>query len=169
MMKLLPLAVLSLTLSAPAVATELLFAGQVQQLTLQPSGVGDCPPMCPTDAGPDKNGVRHVCVSNAGGCQIADIKVVTDYLASSETPLQSFKSRTGEWGQLNFPVSEKLILVHAVDGVATWAPLTIRDGKTYFKAADMREINRVPVRSLARDDDGLVPVELLVAAIHAAH
>ncbi|MFZ4876786.1 hypothetical protein ACL9RI_17030 [Janthinobacterium sp. Mn2066] len=168
-MKLLSLATLSLALAAPAGATELLFAGQVQQLTLQPSGVGDCPPMCPADTGPDKNGVSHVCVSNAGGCQTATVKVVTDYLATSETPLLSFKSRTGEWGKLNFPVKEELILVHAVDGVATWAPLLMRDGKAYFKAADMREINRVPVHALAKDGDGLVPLDQLVAAIHAAH
>lgn len=169
MMKLLSIAAMSLALSAPAGAAELLFAGQVQQLTLQPSGVSDCPPVCPINTGPDAYGVSHVCVSNAGGCQTATVKVVTDYLATSETPLLSFKSRTGEWGKLNFPVREELVLVHAVDGVTTWAPLLMREGKAYFKAADMREINRVPVRSLARDADGLVPVELLVAAIHSTH
>jgi hypothetical protein len=167
MLKLLFMSALSLTLTTPCAAEELLFTAQVQKLTLQPSGVGDCPPPCPAVKATDADGRVSVCVTNAGGCQTAEVKLVSDYIGTRKAGMHVFKSRTGEWGQLNFPNTPELILVHAVDGKTTWAPLSVRDGKTYFKATAMRQVGPVPVQSLAPDADGLVPVEVLIERVRS--
>lgn len=61
---------------------------------------------------PDANGVRHVCISNDGECQAAEIKVLTDYLGSSTAATQTFASRIGEWGRLSMPNSPQPLLVN---------------------------------------------------------
>ncbi|RJG22537.1 hypothetical protein D3872_05205 [Massilia cavernae] len=109
----------------------------------------------------------RICLSNQGGCQTVEVKVVTQYLGSNNDATHTFRSRTGEWGGLNFPMTSNVILVHASDGKATWAPLVSRDGKTYFKAASMSSVGVVPVWKLEKDADGNVPLETLVGRIRA--
>lgn len=152
-------------LPAPASASDQLFAGTVQRQIVEPSGTSDCPPPCPANPKPDANGMTRVCVSNAGGCQIVELKVLHDYLGSSNEPIEKFSSRTGEWGKLNFPDSATPVLVHAVDGVAHWTELTTRDGVDLIdprNKAFMRTFTTLHAVTFTPDADGLVPVTQLV-------
>lgn len=114
-----------------ASAEQLLFTGQVQSLTLQPSGVGQCAPPCGWPEKQPANGLQKICITNQGGCQIASIKVLVDHLGRDEDKVMEFTSRTGEWGKLNFPVTRDPILVYAHEGKPNWLPLVERDGTTY--------------------------------------
>jgi hypothetical protein len=73
-----------------------------------------------------------------------------------------FPSRTGEWGRLNFPNDETPILVYAKDGEATWAPLTVHDGKSWFKVSALRGQIRVMAQSLEQNGDGEVALDQLI-------
>jgi len=159
-MKRLTLLLCSLAFSQAAFAEEWLFTGQVQSITLQPSGLGQCKRAC-ADTPPGS-----VCISNEGGCQDAVLKIVEDHLGSRTGETVHFASRTGEWGKLNFPNDDALILVYAKDGHTTWAPLTTRDGKAYFKASAMHGEIRTKLQMLTQDADGEAELDQLIAALH---
>ena len=146
-------------------ASEQLFTGSVQRQIVASSGTPDCALPCPAQQPPDANGVTHVCISNAGGCQVVELKVLHDYLGTSTESVEKFSSRTGEWGKLNFPDSAAPLLVHAVDGVAHWTALTIRDGVDLIDPKDkvfMRAFATLHAVTFTPDADGLVPVTQLV-------
>lgn len=146
-------------------ASEQLFTGTVQRQIVEPSGTPDCPPPCPANPKPDANGMTRVCVSNAGGCQVVEVKVLHDYLGTSNETVQKFSSRTGEWGQLHFPDSATPVLVHAVDGVAHWMPLTTRDGVDLIDPKDTafrRAFFQLRGVTFPLDADGKLPVAHLV-------
>ncbi|MYN05192.1 hypothetical protein GTP41_24150 [Pseudoduganella sp. DS3] len=126
----------ALSLPFTATAERLLFTGQVQSITLQPSGVGQCSLPCGAPKTP-VNGIRSVCVSNAGGCQNAAVKVLTDHLGGhNEGKVLEFASRTGEWGGLTFPNEPEPILVFAHEGQPRWLPLVERDGVSYVNVPE---------------------------------
>ena len=155
-MKLFKLLLCTLMFSQAAFAEELLFTGQVQSITLQPSGVGQCRRAC------DDTPPGMVCISNQGGCQDAVLMVLTDHLGSRNGATLRFASRTDEWGRLNFPDEETPILVYAKDGQATWAPLTVRHNKAYFKADAMRGEIRATVKALDLNADGEAALDQLI-------
>jgi len=155
-MKLFKLLLCTLMFSQAAFAEELLFTGQVQSITLQPSGIDQCKRAC-ADAPPGM-----VCVSNQGGCQDAVLKVLTDHLGSRDGAVLHFPSRTDEWGRLNFPNDEAPILVYAKDGQATWAPLTVNDNKSWFKASVLRGGIRTMAQSLEQNGDGEASLDQLI-------
>lgn len=157
-----------LAMSAHAGATELLFSGVVQRQTVAPSGTADCARPCPANSAPDANGMTRVCISNAGGCQVVEITVLHDYLGTSGKETESFRSRTGEFGGLNFPNSTMPILVHAVDGDASWTMLTEQNGVDVFDPADKRLLWRfikLHPGELKPDANGAIPVTQLVQRI----
>lgn len=134
-MKSLILTILAI-ITLPAGAETLLFTGQVQSITLQPSGVGQCSLPCGVPK-PPVNGIQSVCVSNMGGCQNAVVKVLTDHLDSrNEGKIFEFASRIGEWGRLNFPNMPEPILVYARDGQPRWLPIEERAGKSYVNGPE---------------------------------
>ena len=146
-------------------ASEQLFTGTVQRQIVTPSGTPDCALPCPAQQPPDANGVTHVCISNMGGCQVVELKVLHDYLGTSSEPVEQFSSRTGEWGQLHFPDSTTPVLVHAVDGVAQWMPLTTRDGVDVIDPKDSafrRAFFQLRGVTFTLDADGTLPVAQLV-------
>jgi hypothetical protein len=156
---------LALAWSTSVSASEQLFTGSVQRQIVAPSGTPDCARPCPANQRPDANGVTRVCVSNAGGCQVVEVKVLHDYLGTSNEPVERFSSRTGEWGQLSFPDSAAPVLVHAVDGVAHWMPLTTRDGVDVIDpkdAAFRRAFFQLQGVTFTLDADGKLPVAQLV-------
>jgi hypothetical protein len=155
-MKLFKLVLCSLVFSQAAFAEELLFTGQVQSISIQPSGVGQCRQAC-ADTPPGM-----VCVSNQGGCQDAELKVLKDHLGSRNGATLHFASRTGEWGRLNFPDSGRPILVYAKDGQATWAPLTLHGDKAYFQPNEMHGEIRQVAQAFMQDEGGEVALDQLI-------
>lgn len=146
-------------------ASEQLFTGAVQRQIVEPSGTPDCARPCPANQQPDAHGVTHVCISNMGGCPIVELKVLHDYLGSSNEPIEKFSSRTGEWGKLNFPDSATPVLVHAVDGAAQWMPFTTRDGVDVIDPKDpafRRAFFQLQGVTFTLDADGKLPVAQLV-------
>lgn len=155
---------LALAWSTNASASEQLFTGAVQRQIVEPSGTPDCALPCPAHPKPEANGMTRVCISNAGGCQVVELKVLHDYLGTSNEPVERFSSRTGEWGQLRFPDSTTPVLVHAVDGVAHWMPLTTRDGVDSIDPKDTafrRAFFALQAVTFTLDADGQLPVAQL--------
>ena len=149
-------------------ATELLFSGIVQRQTMVASGTPDCARPCPASPGPDADGITHVCISNAGGCQVAEITVLHDYLGTSGHATERFKTRTGEFGGLNFPDTTTTILVHAVDGDARWTMLASQDGVDVIDASDrqlLKRFARLHPGTLTPDAGGKLAVTQLVSHI----
>lgn len=150
----------ALVFSQAAVADELLFTGQVQSITLQPSGVGQCKRAC-ADMPPGR-----VCISNEGGCQDAALKVITGHLGARDGELLHFPSRSGEWGTLNFPADDAPILVYVKDGQATWAPLNVHGDKSWFKVSAMRGEIRTLAQSLEQNGEGEAALDQLIEKLH---
>ena len=155
---------LLMLVAGPNHAEELLFSAQVQQVTLTPDGVGSCAPACAPK--PDNKGVRQVCISNSPGCEVAEVKVVKNHVGTA-TGVVVLRARIGEWDELHIPIRSNPILVHVVDGRTSWAPLVERGGVTLFDATSMRKIGKVDVRQLPRDEEGLVPLDVLIARMRA--
>lgn len=144
-----------IVLPLSAASEPLLFTGQVQSITLEPSGVGQCSLPCGAPK-PPVDGIQSICISNAGGCQKAMVKILTDHLGGrSEGEVLEFASRTGEWGRLNFPNAPEPILVYAREGHPRWLPLVERNGKSYVAEPEreqpladfIREFQAQPARS----------------------
>ncbi|QYG01215.1 MULTISPECIES: hypothetical protein [Massilia] len=159
------LATVALSVSSIASAQDVLLTGHVQRVILQPSGTEGCPPPCPVvERRPD--GSQTVCISNASGCQMMDVKIDRVYrgVASGET--RRFRSRIGEWGP-SFPVTEKRIVVNEEGGSVSWSPAIERDGKILIDPTRLRRIGGVPTSP----DGGSEPVVLdeVLARNHAAH
>lgn len=93
---------------------------------------------------------------------MAEINLVKDYLGTSTSATYKFKSRTGEWDKLNFPVQSNPILVYVVNGETSWAPLLEHVRGTYFDPSAMRQVGRVDLRSLPRNEEGMVLLAELV-------
>ena len=164
MRTMLAIAALALAVASPCKAQVLLFAGQVQQQTLVPDGAGWCEAACaPTE--PVPKGMHRVCFSNSPGCQLAEVKVIKNYMGTSEGTTQSFRTRIGEWGKIDFPTMSSSILVYVVNGQTSWAPLIERGAKTYFNATTMRQLGKLDPRTLPADKDGLVLLDVLIERI----
>lgn len=154
----------ALTLAASSYAQDLLFTGQVQQLTHKPSGVGDCPPPCGWPK-PPKDGIEMVCISNQGGCQIAEVNVIHDYLANNSARSHTIRARTGEWGGDILPVTAQTILVYSRPGSTRWAPIIERDGKQYVEPKKLQLLNRDGERLRNHDITALEPIEAVIEKI----
>lgn len=160
-----PMLALTAWVAAPCYAAPLLFTGQVQSILLQPSGVGDCLAPCPASTGPDKDGRINVCSDNGGGCETAVVKVIEVHSGAADTPLLTFRSRTGEWGKLNLPNAPAQILIYAENGQTSWAPLKQHDGHWYFKADVMSGPIWPKLKSLEKNDKGEARLDDLVAEL----
>lgn len=146
----------------PVLAGESLLIGRVESILMLPTETPECPSLCPPSA-PNAQGLTRVCISNDGGCQRTSFQVERVLLGDESVGPKAFSQRTGEWGQLVFPVRHDPILVYVKDNRVHWAALHERDGKLYFEpdafAKDV--IAGVAVSALAADDRGLVPLERL--------
>lgn len=160
-------AALSIALSTNALATDMLFSGEVQRQVATSSGMPDCARPCPAQQPPDAHGVTRVCVSNAGGCQIADIKVLHDFLGTApEDEIQHIASRTGEWNQLHFSDSVRPLLVYVHDGASASTLLYTRDGVDAIDASFARRVGGIDAGAIHPDADGRIPVTQLAQLMH---
>lgn len=126
-----------------ASAQDVLITGHVQRVVLQPSGTENCPPLCPATVTTLPNGMQHVCVTNAGGCQMMEVKVDHDYHGGLPGQIRQFGSRIGEWGP-SFSATDQKILVSEEAGRISWSPVTERDGRVFFDPRRIRRIGGVP-------------------------
>jgi len=136
------LAITAMSVSSVVSAQDVLLIGHVQRVILQPSGTEGCPPPCPVTK-PHLDGSQTVCISNAGACQMMDVKIDRVYRGVAPSETRRFKSRIGEWGP-NFPVTEKRIVVSEEAGAVSWSPAIERDGKILIDPKRLRTISGVP-------------------------
>jgi len=147
-----------------ASAQDVLLAGHVQRVILQPSGSENCPRPCPAVAPLQPNGSRTVCVYNGGGCETLEVKVDQVYRGEAGGGTRQFKSRIGEWGP-KFPVTEQQIVVSEEAGLVSWSPVTERDGRLFIDPKRLRSIAGVPTSATGSGD--LVALDDLLARIGA--
>ena len=143
----------------------MLFTGTVVHQRVTPSGAPGCSPPCPANPPTNANGTTTVCISNAGGCQLADIKVLHDFLGTSDGTMRRIASRTGEWGALHFPDSAAPVLVYVHDDSSSWTPVHVSDGVESFDATFLKRLHGVDRNALHADADGRIPVTELAAAL----
>lgn len=153
----------------PVLAEERLFTGQVQSITLQPPGVGQCSQPCPPVPEPTrKDEPRHVCVSNGGDCQTAVVRILVDHRGKEQGKELEFPSRTGEWGHLNFPVTEEPILVYTLNGQAAWAKIVEGAGQVFISPRPEGVRGKIPhLDGLRKNQDGEVLLSDLLARFGA--
>jgi hypothetical protein len=149
----------------PALAQESLLIGRVERISLLPLGTPACPSTC-TPSGPDANGMIRVCVSNMGGCQHTEFQIDQVLMGSDSVGPATFKQRIGEWGKLDFPVSNKPILAYVDQerGIVRWSLLTQRDGHMVFEAKPFERttVAGVAIASLPPDSNGEIALDQLI-------
>ena len=149
----------------PALAQESLLIGRVERISLLPLGTKACPSTC-TPSGPDANGMIRVCVSNMGGCQHTEFQIDRVLMGDDSVGPATFKQRIGEWGKLDFPVSNKPILAYVDQerGIVHWALVTERGGRLYFEAKLFAQgaIAGVAIASLPPDSNGEIALDQLI-------
>jgi hypothetical protein len=143
-------------------AAEILLAGHVQRVILQPSGTPDCPPPCSDKTLPD--GSRVVCVTNQGGCQAMEMKVDQVFLGQAGAT-HTFRSRIGEWGP-SFPVTTQQIVVRQEGKNVWWSPATLRDGRIYIDPKRLRTIGGVATAADGSDSE-LVALDEVLGRVNA--
>jgi len=151
-----------------ASAEELLISGHVESILLLRSGSEHCPSL----AGPHNNadGSQYVSISNDGGCQQATIHVSRTLLGKPQPQTITIATRIGEWGQPSLPLQASDILIDADAGAVRWSALEQKNGAVFFEAKPFKSIGGVTIASLPHDDDGLIPLAILVDQLKpAAH
>jgi hypothetical protein len=151
-----------LALSTHAFASGQLFSGIVERQTVQAAGTPDCARPCPVLSTPLADGGARVCISNDGGCQVAEIKVLHDFLGSDAGATRRIASRTGEFGELNFPSTKDAILVQVIGVASHWAPLYTHDGVESVDAGAVKHFEGLDAAALHPDADGRIAVSQLV-------
>ncbi|KAB8041540.1 hypothetical protein [Janthinobacterium aquaticum] len=151
--------------SSVASAQDVLLAGHVQKVILQPLGTENCPPACPAPDTSRADGTQTVCLSNMGGCQTMEVTVDRVYRGADPGKTRLFWSRFGEWGP-SFPVTAKQIVVSEENGDVSWSPITEKDGKIFIDPKRLRKIGGVPASD--KGDSGLVALDEVLAGSSSA-
>lgn len=134
-----------------ASAQDIVLAGHVQRVILQPSGTKDCPPSCPAVVTVNPDSTQTVCISNGGGCQTMEVEVDHVYRGEATERIRVFKTRIGEWGP-SFPVTEKQIVVSEHAGHVFWSVATLRGGRIFVDPKRLRSVGGVPIAAAADGD-----------------
>jgi hypothetical protein len=149
--------------SPMAGAGEVLLAGHVQRVILQPAGTPDCPPPC-ADMAPLPDGTRLVCVTNASSCQAMEVKVDQVYLGQAGAT-HTFRSRIGEWGP-TFPATTQHVVVRQEGKSVSWSPATLREGRIYIDPKRLRTIGGVATAAGGADGE-LVALDEVLGRVNA--
>lgn len=158
-----PLALIVLGAMSHACAQDVLLAGHVQRVILEPPITEECPPPCPLPlVRPD--GSTTVCITNMGGCESMEVKIDQVFLGDASGATRTFTSRISEWGP-GFPVTSKQIIISEKAGSVWWSYATVRDGKTYIDPKRLRMIGDISASVVAPDDDGLVALDALLERV----
>lgn len=146
---------------ALASAQEVVVTGHVKRVVLQARGAEDCPEPCP----PQPPGSRHVCVSNAGGCQTMHVEVDHVYRGAADRGIRQFRTAIGEWGPTFGVTTARVVVVQNGEGNVSWSPVTERDGKLFFDAKRIRWIGNS--RTAPPDGEDLVALDDALARADA--
>jgi hypothetical protein len=144
------LLMLLMSLSASAMAQDIVLTGRLESATLIPFGVDSC--TSKSGSTPNAGGGTQVTISNACGCQDIRLKVEQVYAGSSARPGEVVTVRTdlGEWCKPSLPVTRDPVLVHTrADGLFYWSALTSKDGALYFEPARLALKGATPRKELA--------------------
>ncbi|WLI90360.1 hypothetical protein Q4S45_04340 [Massilia sp. R2A-15] len=141
-------------------AEEILVVGTVERILLLPFGSEQCPPVCQM-ATPLPDGGTRVCISNACGCEVTELKVDKVLAGGAKGATLQVKSHVGEWCRPTFPISSKPLLVQVKDGQPRWSRIEAHDGRDYFDAKPFSTIGAVAVGSL-QDAQGKVRLDTLL-------
>ena len=151
-----------------ASAQELLISGHVESILLLPSGSANCPNLSGSTKAAAAS--QHIALSNDGGCQQATIHVSRTLLGKPQPQTITIATRIGEWGQPSLPLQASDILIDADAGAVRWSALEQKNGAVFFEAKPFKSIGGVTIASLPHDDDGLIPLAILVDQLKpAAH
>ena len=156
------LAAVLFAIGASAHADDVLLAGHVQRVILQPSETGDCPSPCAADFAGQPNAAQRVCVSNAGGCETMEVEVDQVYRGQAGST-RTFRTRIGEWGS-SFPVTRQRIVVSEDNGNVSWSFATMRDGRVFIEPKRMRRIGGVTTAPEGKDDELVALDDILARA-----
>lgn len=132
-----------MSLSASAMAQDIVLTGRLESATLIPFGADSCQ---------SKSDSTRVKISNACGCQDIKLKVEQVYAGSSAKPgeVVTVHADLGEWCKPSLPVTRDLVLVHTQgDGLFYWSELTNKDGALYFEPARLALKGVTPRKELA--------------------
>lgn len=152
----------ALLFAVGAHADDVLLAGQVQRVILQPSETGDCPSPCAAGFAGHPDAAQRVCVSNAGGCQTMEVAVDQVYRGEAGRT-RSFRARIGEWGP-SFPVTRQRIIVSEDNGTVSWSLATMRDGRVFIDPKQIRRIGGVTTAPAGNDDELVALDDILARA-----
>ncbi|MYM74736.1 hypothetical protein GTP55_23985 [Duganella sp. FT109W] len=139
-----------MSLSASAMAQDIVLTGRLESATVIPFGVDSCKSQ--SGSTPNAGGSTRVTISNACGCQEIKLKVEQVYAGSSARPGEVVTVHTdlGEWCKPSLPVTRDPVLVHARgDGLFYWSALTSQDGALYFEPARLALKGVTPRKELA--------------------
>lgn len=160
MLKILSVAAL-LLLPLPAAAEEVLIAGRIQKIILEPNGSDACPKPCPAMATTLPDGSTRICLQLGGGtCESVELKVERDYLGGRpEGSTWTERHRAGEFGQ-TFSTYGGLIVVYQNGARPSWTPAMQRDGQILVHPERFIGLGRAAKPEwFGADATGMVPVE----------
>lgn len=157
------LAAMLFNLCSIASAQDVLLAGHVQRVVLQPSGTEHCPPPCPPALPAVAGKPQAVCISNVGGCQMMELKVDHVYRGVVHSQTRQFSSRIGEFGP-SFPVTEKQIVVNEEGGKVSWSFADNRNGKIFIDPKRLRSV--AGITSATQGDGEWVALDEVLARKH---
>jgi hypothetical protein len=139
-----------MSLSASAMAQDIVLTGRLESATLIPFGVDSC--KSKSGSTPNADGGTRVVIDNGCGCQDIKLKVEQVYAGSSAKPGEVVTVHTslGEWCKPSLPVTRDPVLVHTQgDGLFYWSALTSKDGALYFEPARLALKGVTPRKELA--------------------
>lgn len=139
-----------MSLSASAMAQDIVLTGRLESATLIPFGADSC--KSKSGSTPNADGSTRVTISNACGCQDIKLKVEQVYAGSSAKPgeVVTLHADLGEWCKPSLPVTRDPVLVHMRgDGLFYWSELTNKDGALYFEPARLALKGIAPRKELA--------------------
>lgn len=157
---------LCIAVSTHAFADQL-FTGTVLHQVVQSSGTAECAaPPAPVTSTPLPNGGTHVTISNYGGCQLAEIRVLHDFAGTDDGEIRRIASRSGEFDRLNFPTSGATILVQVGGDGSHWAPVLNENGVAVFPASFLRNFKGLDPAVFHPNPNGLIPLDELASQLH---
>lgn len=168
MSKFLPIAMM-LALAAPAGAEEVLVAGRIQKIILEPGGSDACPKLCPAPAISMPDGRTQVCVVLGGEtCESVELKVERDYLGRRpKDSIWTGRHRVGEFGPV-FSAYGGLIVVYQAGGRPRWTPAVERDGQIFVHPDRFTLLGKAARPEwFGEDMTGMVPVEQAIERMRA--
>jgi hypothetical protein len=154
-------AALVLGICSLATAQDVLLAGHVQRVILQPAGTENCPKLCPVMSTKHPDGTTTICISNQGGCETMDVKVDQVYAGQADG-VRQFKERVGEFGP-HFATTSEQVIVSQERNVVHVAAIFEQDGKQFIDPKRLWKFNGLAASSPG--DETFVDLDVVLARL----